>query len=157
MVARVAGAVFLAAVAVDLATKEWAVHYDDGLIHHEGPARLPLRVAASLAAIAAAAVVAGVARRVGLGRQWGLVVGCSLLVGGTIANGVSALVWTAGVPDFIDMPRGWVFNVADFEIVIGLVGGLLSVIATAFLAYLRERASPPPGDGGDASPQLSPR
>ena len=75
----------------------------------------------------------------GLGRQWGVWIGCSLLVAGILANGISPLLWTQGVPDFIDVRGGWVWNVADFEIAVGLTGGLISVVLSAIVVYTRER------------------
>jgi hypothetical protein len=38
--------------------------------------------------------------------SWGLWIGVPLLVAGTLANGVSSLRWTQGVPDFIDVQGG---------------------------------------------------
>jgi hypothetical protein len=62
-----------------------------------------------------------------------------LLVAGVLANGVSSLLWARGVPDFIDVGDGWVWNVADFEIAIGLTGGLLSIGLSAIVVYAREK------------------
>jgi lipoprotein signal peptidase len=64
-------------------------------------------------------------------------VGVGLLVGGILANGISPFLWDRGVPDFIAM-RGWVWNVADFEIAIGLTGGILSLGVSAVAVYARE-------------------
>ena len=61
----------------------------------------------SLVAIGVAVALARGAAMRGLGRQWGVGVGCALLVAGVLANGVSALIWSRGVPDFIDMGDGW--------------------------------------------------
>ena len=77
----------------------------------------------------------------GLGRQWGVWVGCTLLVAGVLANGVSALIWSRGVPDFIDMGDGWIWNVADLEIAVGLSGGILSVAVSALGVYAREKVA----------------
>ena len=134
--ARVALPVFAAALAVDLATKAWAVHGGDVLIFNARANDLPLRLAACLAAVATAAALTWFTARAGLGRQWGLWIGCGLLVAGVIANGVSPYLWSSGVPDFIDVGDGWVWNVADFEIAVGLTGGLLSVGGSALAAYV---------------------
>jgi lipoprotein signal peptidase len=68
-------------------------------------------------------------------------VGCGLLAAGILANGISPLLWNQGVPDFIDVRGGWVWNLADFEIAIGLTGGLLSVVLSAVVVYTRERVA----------------
>jgi lipoprotein signal peptidase len=60
-----------------------------------------------------------------------------VLTGGTLSNGVSSFLWTNGVPDFIHVSGGWVWNVADFEIVFGLLGTAAAIVLTAVLAYLR--------------------
>jgi len=136
-VARVVIPVFAAAFVVDLLSKEWAISHAGGLVFNNKPSELPLRVFVSLVTIAGAFVLAWLARLRGLGRQWGLWVGVALLVAGVLANGVSALLWARGVPDFIDV-RGWVWNVADFEIAVGLTGGILSLGVSALVVYTRE-------------------
>jgi hypothetical protein len=136
-VARVVIPVFAAAFVVDLLSKEWAISHAGGLVFNNKPSELSLRVFVSLVTIAGAFVLAWLARLRGLGRQWGLWVGVALLVAGVLANGVSALLWARGVPDFIDV-RGWVWNVADFEIAVGLTGGILSLGVSALVAYTRE-------------------
>ena len=135
--ARVAIPVFMAAFVADLLSKEWAISHAGGLVFNNKPSELPLRVLISLVTIAGAFVLAWLAGLRGLGRQWGLWIGVALLVAGILANGVSALLWARGVPDFIDV-RGWVWNVADFEIAIGLTGGTLSLGVNAILVYTRE-------------------
>ena len=55
-----------------------------------------------------------------------------------VGNGISPLLWHRGVPDFVYL-GGWVWNVADFEISFGLVGGLASIFVSAAVAYGRER------------------
>lgn len=135
--ARIAIPVFVAAFVVDLLSKEWAISHANGLVFNNKPSELPLRVFISLVTITGAFVLAWLAGLRGLGRQWGLWIGVSLLVAGILANGVSALLWTRGVPDFIDV-RGWVWNVADFEIAIGLTGGILSLGVSALVVYTRE-------------------
>ena len=114
-----------------------AISHASGLVFNNKPSELPLRVFVSLVTIAGAFVLAWLAKLRGLGRQWGLWVGVALLVAGVLANGVSALLWTRGVPDFIDV-RGWVWNVADFEIAVGLTGGILSLGVTALVVYTRD-------------------
>lgn len=157
---RVAIPVFFGAVAVDLLSKQWAVSHANGLIFNTSPSELPFRVLMSVVAIAVGFVLARVAVLRGLGRQWGVWIGCALLVAGILANGVSPLLWSRGVPDFIDVSGGWVWNVADFEIAVGLSGGILSVAFSAVLVYARERATPANGvasrrtnddDGGASS------
>jgi lipoprotein signal peptidase len=136
-VARVVLPVFVAAFVVDLLSKQWAVGHADGLVFNNKPSELPLRVFVALVTIAGAFVLGWLAALRGLGRQWGLWIGVALLVAGILANGVSALLWARGVPDFIDV-RGWVWNVADFEIAVGLTGGILSLGVTALVVYTRE-------------------
>jgi Signal peptidase (SPase) II len=136
-VARVLIPVFAAAFAADLLSKQWAISHATGLVFNDKPSELPKRVLISLVTIAVGAGLAWLAARRGLGQQWGLLIGVSLLVGGILANGVSPFIWARGVPDFIDV-RGWVWNVADFEIALGLTGGILSVGVSALLVYARE-------------------
>jgi lipoprotein signal peptidase len=137
---RVAAVVFLCAFAVDLVSKEWAVaHQDRVIVFNHSPTELPFRVLMSLVTVAIGLLIARLATQRGLGRQWGVWIGCSLLVAGILANGVSPLLWARGVPDFIDVRDGWFWNVADFEIAIGLTGGLLSVAFSAVVVYTRER------------------
>jgi hypothetical protein len=138
MAVRVAIPVFLAAVCVDLLTKEWAIDHVEGLIFNRRPADVPLRLLMSLVAIGVAAALSRFAARSGLGRQWGLWIGCALLVAGVLSNGVSSFLWAGGVPDFIDVRGRSVWNVADFEIAIGVTGGILSVAVSAVMTYARE-------------------
>ena len=136
---RLAVLVFLVAFGGDLLSKKWATEHAAGLVYNSKPSELPLRVLMSLVAIGVAAALARVAAMRGLGRQWGAWTGCSLLVAGVLANGVSSLIWSRGTPDFIDMRDGWIWNVADFEIALGLTGGLLSVAVSAFGVYVSEK------------------
>jgi hypothetical protein len=138
---RVIALVFLGAFAADLMSKRWAVAHAGGLIFNNSPSHLPLRVLMSLVAVAVGFVLARLAALRGLGRQWGVWVGCGLLAAGILANGISPLLWNQGVPDFIDVRGGWVWNLADFEIAIGLTGGLLSVVLSAVVVYTRERVA----------------
>ena len=136
--ALVAVPIFVGAFAVDLVSKQVAVSHLGGVIFNDRSSELLLRSAMSLVAIGVAIVLARLALARGLGRQWGVWVGCGLLVAGTLGNGVSALLWRRGVPDFIFVGGGWVWNVADFEIAVGLTGGLLSVGVSAIVLYVRE-------------------
>lgn len=136
---RVAALVFCGALVADLLSKRWAVAHASGLLFNGSPSELPLRALMSLVAIAAGFVLARLAALRGLGRQWGVLIGCALLVAGILANGISPLLWAQGVPDFIDVHGGWVWNVADFEIAIGLAGGILSVAVSAVVVYTREK------------------
>jgi lipoprotein signal peptidase len=138
---RVTIPVFSGAFAADLLSKQWAVLHANVLIFNSTPSELPRRVLMSLVAIAVGFGLARVAALRGLGRQWGVWIGCALLVSGILANGVSPLLWARGVPDFIDVSGGWVWNVADFEIAIGLAGGILSVAFSAVVVYTRERVA----------------
>jgi len=138
---RITILVFSGAFAADLLSKQWAISHSGGLIFNSGSSDLPLRVLMSLVAIAVGLVLARLAALRGLGRQWGVRIGCALLVAGILANGISPLLWARGVPDFIDVHGGWVWNVADFEIAIGLAGGILSVAFSAVVVYTRERVA----------------
>lgn len=139
MALRVAIPVFLAAFAADLLSKQLAISYGGDLIYNHNPSELPLRVSMSFLAVVVAVVLSRLAAVRGLGRQWGVWIGCALLVAGILANGVSPFLWDRGVPDFIDLPGGWVWNTADFEIALGLSGGILSVGFSAIVVYARER------------------
>jgi len=136
---RVAVVVFLSAFVCDLASKQLVVSHDDVVIFNDRASQLPLRLLMSAIAIALAVVLGRLAASRGLGRQWGLWIGAALLVAGTLANGVSGLLWSEGVPDFVDMGGGWVWNLADFEIAIGMTGGILSIAVSALVVYARER------------------
>jgi len=143
--AAVAGLVaFVLGFSVDLLTKLYAVsHGGLGLVayndSHAGD--FSRRVVMSLAAVAFTFAAAVVARRRGIGRIWGAWIGAGLLVGGVLANGVSQFIWSRGVPDFIHLyslsPDVW--DVADFEIAWGLVGGVTSIAVAALIAYGRGR------------------
>ena len=136
---RLAAAVFVGAFTADLLSKHWAVAYSNALVFNHTPSHLPFRVLMSFVAVAVGYAIVRLAAQRGLGRQWGVWIGCALLVAGILANGISPLLWAQGVPDFIDVRGGWVWNVADFEIAIGLTGGLISVVLSAIVVYTRER------------------
>ena len=139
MALRLVVPVFVVAVMVDLLSKVWATSHAGLLVYHHTPSELPRRVVMSLVAIGVATLLARAATLRGLGRLWGVWIGCALLVAGVLSNGVSALLWSRGVPDFIDVGDGWIWNVADFEIGIGMTGGILSVAFTALAVYAREK------------------
>jgi hypothetical protein len=63
--------------------------------------------------------------RRGVGRLYAAWLCVGVLVGGTLGNGVSTYIWSAGVPDFISMSDGWMWNV---EIVFGLLGTAVSIV-----------------------------
>jgi lipoprotein signal peptidase len=138
------GIALLLALTADLVSKTYAVNHGGlGLVYynHTHVADILRRVLMSLAAVAFTAVAAFVARRRGLGRLWGGWVGAGLLVGGVMGNGLSQLLWARGVPDFIHVysVSSDVWNVADFEIMFGLAGGMVSIAGSALLAYARGR------------------
>ena len=143
--AAVAGlAAFVLGFGLDLVTKTVAVsHGGLGIVaynsSHAGD--FHRRVLMSLAAVVFTFAAAVVARRRGVGRLWGAWIGVGLLVGGVLANGVSQFIWSRGVPDFIHLyslsPDVW--DVADFEIAWGLVGGVTSIAVAALIAYGRDR------------------
>jgi hypothetical protein len=139
MTLRIGILVFLTACCVDLVTKAWATGHANVVVYNHTPAELPRRLLMSLVAVGVAIVLAEFAARRGLGRQWGVTVGCATLVAGVLSNGISSLLWSRGVPDFIDVGDGWVWNLADFEIAIGLSGGILSVAVIATGVYTREK------------------
>jgi len=144
--AAAGAAAFLLALGADLLTKAYAVTrgglgrvvYNDA---HAGD--FPRRVVMSLVAFAVTAVIAGLGRRHGFGRLWGAWVGAGLLVGGVLGNGLSRFIWSRGVPDFIHTPSPEIWNLADFEIAIGLTGGIFSMAVAAIVMYARERRTQP--------------
>jgi Signal peptidase (SPase) II len=140
-VLRLSLLVFAVAFSADLLAKQLAVSNNAGtLLYNDTSSQFPLRILFCLVAVAVAVALGRFARSRGLGRQWGLWIGASLLVAGVLANGVSSFLWARGVPDFIDVEGGWVWNLADFEIAIGMTGGILSVGVTAVAAYARGSA-----------------
>jgi hypothetical protein len=140
------GLAFLLALGADLASKVLAIAYDvDGkiVVYNDRPGMLMLRVVMSLIAVGVAYLITRGAQRLAIGRMWGLWIGAGLLAGGVMGNGVSSLIWSRGVPDFIHTPA-YVWNLADFEISFGVTGGILSVVVAALSAFVRERRLPPP-------------
>lgn len=138
MALRVALPVFVLALAVDLATKVWSVHHDPHVYFNDVAAELPRRAGMCLLAVAFVTLLTRLAARRGLGRPWAAWVGGALLVAGVLGNGIAALVWKQGVPDFI-VTGDWDGNVADFEIWFGLVGGVFATAVGFMLLYAREK------------------
>jgi lipoprotein signal peptidase len=152
--AAAAGALtFLVAIAVDLVTKTWAVYRLDPrhvYYNHANPSEYVRRIVMSIVAIAVTYALERGARRLGIGRLWGAWIGVGLLTGGVLGNGVSRLIWAQGVPDFLFVGRD-IWNLADFEIGIGLTGGIVSIAVTALIAFARERIGPPAADSPSSS------
>ena len=135
---RVGLSVFIAAFAADLVTKQIVVATHVHSVFFNTPRHgLAIRIVMSAVAVVVASLMTRVAEWRGLGRPWGAWVGGGLLVGGVLANGVSPLLWSAGVPDFISEGQ-WIGNVADFEIFFGLMGGFFSLALGACIVYARE-------------------
>jgi Na+/phosphate symporter len=142
----VGGRVFLISLLfgliVDLGTKAVAVGLDRGdgwLVYNGVDGHLVRRTAMSLLAVAVTVVLARLARWRGIGEIWGAWIGCGLLVAGIAGNGISRVLWSRGVPDFIHAGDRWVWNVADFAIGLGLVGGIASIAVTGLGVWVRER------------------
>lgn len=145
------GLAFALALGADLASKVLAIAYDvDGkiVVYNDRPGMFMLRVVMSLIAVAVTYLLTRGAQRLEIGRLWGAWIGAGLLAGGVMGNGISRIVWSRGVPDFIHTPA-YVWNLADFEIGIGVTGGIVSVGIAALSAYVRERRLPPPAHGLD--------
>jgi hypothetical protein len=144
--AAVGAAAFLLALGADLLTKTYAVTRGGlgGVVYNDAHGGdFPRRLAMSFVAVAVTAVIAAIGRRHGFGRLWGAWIGVGLLVGGVLGNGLSRFIWSRGVPDFIHTSSPDIWNLADFEIAIGLTGGILSMAVAAIAAYARERRAPP--------------
>jgi hypothetical protein len=145
------GITFALALGVDLTSKVLAIAWDTNgkvVVYNDRPGMLVLRVLMTLIAICVTYLLTRGAQRLEIGRLWGAWIGVGLLAGGVIGNGVSSVIWSRGVPDFIHTPA-YVWNLADFEISIGVVGGILSVVVAALSAFVRERRLPPPAHGLD--------
>ena len=133
---------FVCALALDLLTKVYAVerfYGHDSIVYNGRPHDLAVRIDVSLVTIAAVYLLERAGRRRGLGRLWGAWICVGVLIAGTLGNGVSSYLWARGVPDFIHLSGGWVWNVADFEIVFGLLGAAASVVLSGVIAYARSR------------------
>ena len=142
--AAAGGVALLVALGADLLSKTYAISQGGlGLVYYNDThvADLMRRVILSLVAVAFTGAAAYIARRRGLGRLWGGWIGVGILVGGVMGNGLSELLWSRGVPDFIHVysMSHDVWNVADFEIMFGLVGGMASIAVSALIAYALER------------------
>lgn len=139
--ALLSATVFAWALTADLVSKAWTVAHQGSvpvIFNHASPARYAGRVAMSIVALAVTYALARAARWRGYGQIWGTWIGAGLLVAGVAGNGVSSLLWSRGVPDFIPVgPEAW--NLADFEIAVGLTGGLLSTLLPVLAAYVRGR------------------
>jgi hypothetical protein len=133
---RIALPLFFAALCADLVTKALAVAYDRQVYFHAVAGELPRRVVMCALAVAAAVLITHVAARRGFGRPWGAWIGAPLLVAGVLGNGLSVVIWSRGVPDFI-VTGDWIGNLADFEIFFGIVGGFLTLIVGFCLTYAR--------------------
>lgn len=123
---------------VDLATKAYAVAQLGDVVYNDRPGQLVRRLAMSAVAVVVVVALTRLAAWRGIGRLWGAWVGVGLLVAGIVGNGASRFIWSRGVPDFITIGRE-VWNVADFQIGIGLTGGLVSIAVAALFAFARER------------------
>jgi lipoprotein signal peptidase len=135
--ARVVVWTFVVALCADLLTKAFAIGRVH-VIYNDKPGELVRRLLMSVLAVAVVVVLTRLAAWRGLGRIWGAWFGVGLLVGGIAGNGLSRLIWERGVPDFIDMgPQMW--NLADFMIGLGLMGGIISIAVSAVLAFTRYR------------------
>jgi lipoprotein signal peptidase len=140
--AAIAAGAFACALALDLLTKVYAVerfHAFGAVAYNDRPHDLWVRVDVSLLTIAAVFLLQRAGRGRGLGRLWGAWICIAVLIAGTLGNGVSSYLWMRGVPDFIHLPDGWVWNIADFEIVLGLLGAAVSAIVNGVIAYARSR------------------
>jgi len=145
--AAVGASAFLLALGTDLLTKVYAVTWGGlgRVVYNDANAGdLPRRLVMSVVAVAVTAAIAAIGRRHGFGRLWGAWIGAGLLVGGVLGNGLSRFIWSRGVPDFIHTSSPDIWNLADFEIAIGLTGGILSMAVAAIAAYARERRTRPP-------------
>ena len=135
---RIGIPLFAAAFVADLASKASAVDGHAHVYFHDVPSRLPKRlVGIVLALLVTAALTRISARRRDLGRPWGAWFGAPILTAGILANGVSALIWDRGVPDFI-WTGDSIMNLADFEIFFGIVGGLTALFVGYCVTYSRE-------------------
>ena len=136
---RVGVTIFAAALAADLATKEWAVATRLHSVYFNTPRQgLLFRVVMCTVALSFIVLATRVAAWRRLGRPWGAWIGGALLVAGVLGNGVSPLLWTKGVPDFI-VTGDWIGNLADFEIFFGITGGFFALALGVVLLYGREK------------------
>ena len=134
---RIGLSLFAGALVADLVSKAVAVRSGVPVYYHAVDGQLARRLVMSALAVAFAAVCTWIASHRGFGRPWGAWIGTPLLVAGTLGNGISLLIWSRGVPDFITTGE-WIGNIADFEIFFGVVGGILALIAGFCLTYARQ-------------------
>jgi lipoprotein signal peptidase len=147
--AAISGSAFVAAIAVDLVTKICAVAWLEGpseILFNNRPHDLVMRLDVCLITIGVVYLLERAALRRGVGRLYATWLCIGVLVGGTLGNGVSTYLWSAGVPDFIRLSDGWMWNVADFEIVFGLLGAAASIVGSAAVAFVRSVLMRPGGD-----------
>jgi hypothetical protein len=147
--AAISGSAFVAALTLDLVTKICAVVSLEGpgeILFNDRPHDLVMRLDVCLITIGVVYLLERAALRRSVGRLYAAWVCLGVLVGGTLGNGVSTYIWSAGVPDFISMSDGWMWNVADFEIVLGLLGTALSILGSAVVAFVRTVFMRPGGD-----------
>ena len=140
---------FLVAFGLDLATKLGAVALlagPDEIIFNNRPHDLAMRLDVCIVTIGIVYLLERAGLRRGVGRLYPAWFCVGVLVGGTLGNGVSTYLWSSGVPDFVHVGGGWLWNLADFEIVFGLLGTALSIVATASVAYVRGVLMRPSGD-----------
>jgi hypothetical protein len=133
---RVAVPLFAAALAADLVSKTLAAAFDRQVYFHPVAGELPKRLVMCALAVAWAVLMTHIAARRGFGRPWGAWIGAPLLVAGVLGNGLSVVIWSRGVPDFI-VTGDWIGNLADFEIFFGIVGGFLALVVGFCLTYAR--------------------
>lgn len=127
---------------VDLVTKALAVRdpqlFGAGLIHNPVMPTTAVRFAVCLTTVACVAVMARLAAAHGTSSIPVTWVAAGLLVGGTLGNWSSGLIWQPGVPDFISGgDRMW--NLADFAIGSGMVLLFCSSLGYAIATYVRGR------------------
>lgn len=139
--ALVGALAFVFTVAVDLGSKAFAVAASPPLVivydaRHFGDGRT--RLLLSLGAVLVVYLGSLAAAWRGIGRLWGAWIGLGLLLGGVVGNGASHLLWSRGTPDFIWVPGQYVWNLADFAIGFGLMGGIVSVAVAALAAAWRD-------------------
>jgi hypothetical protein len=136
---RVAFVTFCSALLADLLSKTIAVGLGRiDVIYNDKPGDFIRRLVLSLVAALAVVALTRLAAWRGIGRIWGAWVGVGLLVGGIAGNGLSRLIWARGVPDFIGIGNE-MWNLADFEIGLGLSGGVLSIAVCAAIVFAREK------------------
>jgi hypothetical protein len=147
--AAISGSAFAASFAVDLVTKIFAVASlarPSEIIFNDRPPDLLMRVDVCLVTIGVVYLLERAVLRRGVGRLSAAWLCVGVLVGGTLANGVSTYLWAAGVPDFISLSDGWKWNVADFEIVFGLLGTAAAIVTSVAVAFVRAAFFRPGGD-----------